>query len=158
MSNNIMHLIRGIPGSGKSTMARNIQLELSKAGNEIVLYATDDFWIRPNGMYDFNYDLITPAHRWNQKRVELAMLGHIDVIVDNVNSTWKEIQPYVKLAYMYSYVIQLHESDTPWAMNVEECYKRNTHGVPYSTILRMYHEWEPTEDIRINIEQLEIEQ
>jgi predicted kinase len=149
--------MRGLPGSGKSTTARNLQLALSTVEKPVALYATDDFWIRPNGMYDFNYDLITPAHKWNQKRVELAMMSHIDVIVDNVNTTWKEIEPYVKLAYMYSYVVQLHESDSPWAMNVEECYERTLHGVPYSTILRMYQEWEPTADIRINIEQYEVE-
>lgn len=151
---NILHIMRGLPGSGKSTTAHNLALALKPYA---IVCSTDDYWLRPDGRYDFNYDLVAVAHKWNQNRVDACMqMLKPHVIVDNVNTTWKEIQPYVRLAYLYEYAVQLHESDAPWAMNVEECYKLNRHGVPYSTILRMYNEWENTADIRINIEQYEV--
>ncbi len=65
-----LHIMRGLPGSGKSTTARNLALALDAGAKIAAIYATDDYWYRPNGKYDFNYDLIVEAHKWNQLRVE----------------------------------------------------------------------------------------
>jgi predicted kinase len=133
---------RGLPGSGKSSYARKIANSLDIKA----LYATDDYWFRPDGKYDFNYDLILDAHRWNIERVKLACsTKYHRIIIDNVHSKWDHVYSYVEVAKYYGYKIIFLEPPTEWAFNVEECYARNSHGVPYSTILRMYHEWEDTD-------------
>ena len=136
-----LRLLRGLPGSGKS------HTSLYQLGNKPwFIFATDDYWLRPDDFYDFNYELITEAHKWNQKRVFDAMntSPQYDIMVDNVNTTIREMMPYIMLAQQFEYEVELVESNAPWKYDVEECYNRNTHGVPYSTILRMYHEWEST--------------
>jgi hypothetical protein len=140
--------MRGLPGSVKSTTAINLAWAVSNspfASETCTIFATYDYWKRPDGHYDFNYELITEAHVWNQRRAADAIQDAINVIiVDNVNTSLREMMPYVLLAKEAEYEVQLIEAESPWKYNVEECYKRNSHGVPYSTILRMYQEWEST--------------
>ena len=141
-----LYIMRGLPGSGKSTRAKQLRLQNASICD---LYSTDDYWERPDGTYDFNIDLIKDAHIWNQQRTHKGMQACVDhIIIDNVNTTLREMMPYIKLGVHYGYAISLVESNATWKFDVEECYYRNTHGVPYSTILRMYHEWESTDIIK----------
>lgn len=140
---------RGLPGSGKSYRAAEMKrvYDLAKVSCEI--YATDDYWLRPDGIYDFNYDLISNAHMWNQRRAAKAMRADVHIlIIDNVNVNWNEIKGYAKLAKLNNYAARVVESETAWKMDVEECYKHNKHGVPYYTILHMYHLWHKSDYIR----------
>ena len=140
--------VRGLPGSGKSSIARSY-----KAAHKDSCYicATDEYWMRPDRKYDFNYDLIGWAHIWNQRRVEEILNTEVNsewdtiVVVDNTNINFTEMKPYIRLALNVDFGISFVEPDTDWKYDVEECYKRNTHGVPYSTMLRMYKAWQETD-------------
>ena len=54
-------LMRGLPGSGKSTKAKKI------AGERGVIYSTDDFFM-VNGEYKYNPKMIVEYHENNFKR------------------------------------------------------------------------------------------
>jgi len=152
-----MIIVRGLPGSGKSSIAVGLGVFADN------VCAIDDYWFRPDGTYDFNYDHVLKSYEWNQHRVARIMvdidqrseqldgaeggLCKTTIVIDNVNITFDEILPYARLAQMYHYSIELMEPQTEWRYDVETCYKNNAHNVPYSTVLRMSREWEPTADI-----------
>ncbi|KAM6180017.1 NEDD4-binding protein 2-like 1 isoform 4-T4 [Erethizon dorsatum] len=64
-----LYLLRGLPGSGKTTLARQLQHDFPMA----VIFSTDDFFAREDGAYEFNPDFLEEAHEWNQKREETFM-------------------------------------------------------------------------------------
>ena len=142
--------MRGLPGSSKSTHAHELK---AKHHDSCWIFATDDYWMRPDGVYDFNLDLIGESHAWNQKRTNAIMEAErvqqwdSIIVIDNTNITFDEMKPYIKMALKHGFEIEFVEPDTEWKYDVEECYTRNTHGVPYSTILRMYNEWEDHETV-----------
>jgi len=130
-------LNRGIPGSGKSTLADKIFCELELDVKSLIC-STDEYWIRPDGVYDWNPKLVKQAHEWNQELFNYCLISEFElVIVDNTNITWKEMKPYVKLALGRGYDIEFQEPDTPWMFDVDELFKRNIHSVPKETIQNM---------------------
>jgi predicted kinase len=132
----IMFLTRGLPGSGKSTISK----ELGKGG---VILGSDDFFM-VNGKYEFDKEALSYAHWWNQARVEKAMKQGISpIVVDNTNTQAWEAKPYVILAQKYGYKVQIEEFNTPWKFDAEELTKRNTHGVPREIIDKMLQNWQP---------------
>lgn len=93
-------LIRGLPGSGKTTFAHKI---VNKTLDNVVHVEIDDYWLRPDGYYDFNAALLDAAHAWCQHRARIGLLqamtaGAGTVIVSNTFATWREIEPYIRLA------------------------------------------------------------
>ena len=148
---------RGLPGSGKSTIAEHF---LNKHHDSCSVCATDNYWLRPDGIYDFNWELLGKAHAWNQGLVRMIMKEEADgpydsiIIVDNTNINFSEMKPYIKMALEYEYDVEFMEPATEWRYDVEECFKRNTHGVPYATILKMSQKWEDRATVMAKLEQL----
>jgi NEDD4-binding protein 2 len=113
-------LMRGIPGSGKSTKANQIKDDYILKGYQAEIFSTDDFWMR-NGCYEWNRDLLGTAHKWNQIRVENAIKDDIDyIIVDNTNLSSFDVGPYFNLAVKYGIEIEIVNIDTP----VQTCIDR----------------------------------
>ena len=133
-------ILRGCPGSGKSTIAS----QLGKGG---AVFGSDDFFM-VDGEYRYDRNAIGYAHVWNQGRVRAAMKKGINpIVVDNTNTTWKEIAPYARLASENGYEVSYAEPDTAWKFDVDELTKKNTHGVPRGVIQQMVDKWQPTETL-----------
>ncbi|XP_062343623.1 NEDD4-binding protein 2-like 1 [Cinclus cinclus] len=131
-------LLRGLPGAGKSTLAR----ELKRDHPGAVVLSTDDFFVE-NGVYSFEPDFLEDAHKWNQKRARKAMKnGKSPVIIDNTNIHAWEMKPYVMMAHENRYQVTFQEPDTPWKFNVQELTRRNIHHVPREKIQRMKEQYE----------------
>lgn len=132
-------LMRGIPGSGKSTVAKAIaQLDFD-------VMSTDEYWYLPGppnvGEYKFDIKEIAAAHIWNQSRVDkrLALGFCPHVIIDNTNITSHAVAPYFDMAVRYGCSISILTVDTP----LEECIRRNSlrskdRQVPESAIRKMH--------------------
>jgi len=137
-------LMRGLPGSGKSTKAREV------AGEDVDIFSTDDFFMNPDtGKYEFDPKFLGKYHSMNVKRTAEAMeQGVTPVVVDNTNTRLFEMKQYVQLAQKYGYEVEFHEPDTPWAWDEEQLAQKNTHGVPLDAIQRMKDRWDknPTVD------------
>ena len=146
----IMYICRSPSGAGKSTLAK----ELGAGG---VVYSTDDFFEK-NGRYEFNPKLLGTAHRWNFDRAKQAMDKSISpVVIDNTNTTLKEMFAYVKAAKDHGYEIkfaepnwhpELKNQEGKWnfdfisKMQDERNKKNSTKIIPKDVVRRMIDRYE----------------
>uniref|UniRef100_A0ACB8FGZ7 Uncharacterized protein n=1 Tax=Sphaerodactylus townsendi TaxID=933632 RepID=A0ACB8FGZ7_9SAUR len=131
-----LYLLRGLPGSGKTTLARQLKHQFPSA----VIFSTDDYFFTEDGDYIFDPDCLEDAHKWNQKRA--MKNGKSPVIIDNTNIHAWEMKPYVIMALENSYEVIFREPNTRWKFNVRELARHNSHGVPREKIQRMKEQYE----------------
>jgi predicted kinase len=162
-------IMRGVPGSGKSTAAADFYECRTQEGHTATICSADNYFMVPvdpadfskGTVYRYNPDRIGDAHRTCRRQAEAAMRAGIDyVIIDNTNTKFKEFSEYVYMAYCHDYEVEFVEPQTPWWHSVKPLLKgnkrekdirphckvfaeRNTHGVPEHTILKMLMRWEP---------------
>jgi len=97
---------RGPSGSGKSSMSRKLSEQLNAP-----VFTTDDFFMQ-SGSYQFDPSQLGQAHEWNRQRVEESMRGETPlIIVDNTNTQFWEMKPYVQLAQQYGYAVDFKEPE-----------------------------------------------
>lgn len=120
-------IMSGIPGSGKSTYAR----EHFPHAN---ILSADDFFVR-NGIYTFDPKLLKDAHEFCLRRFAWdSQVQDQTLIVDNTNTTALEICPYAALALAYGHELKI----ITLKCDVETAFKRNKHNVPLESIQRMH--------------------
>lgn len=125
-------IMRGLPGSGKSTWIKNnFPFE-----GKVEVFSADDFHMF-DGVYKYDPKRAGYAH----DQCLLAYLTCIRVekvtpfvVVDNTNTTLMELAPYVRLAEIFGidYEIIYIPCDPITAI------MRNIHSVPENTILQMH--------------------
>jgi predicted kinase len=122
-----IYLVRGIPGSGKTTFARTLEgLHI-----EADMYFTDE-----NGVYTFEPTKIKDAHKWCNDLVEEWMREEQDkIVVSNTFTQEWEMENYYKLAEQYGYRVT--------SIIVENRHNGvNEHGVPEDKIEIMKNRFE----------------
>ena len=127
-----LYLLRGLPGAGKSTLAK-------KLGD--VYYEADMYFTNENGQYIFNGADIKKAHEWCQNEVHTAMiLNHTtgeneNIVVSNTFTQEWEMEAYYKLANSYGYRV--------YSLIVENRHGgENLHNVPEDKIEAMRNRFE----------------
>ncbi|XP_061850195.1 NEDD4-binding protein 2 isoform X2 [Colius striatus] len=134
----VLVLLRGVPGSGKSYLARTL-LEDNPGG---IILSTDDYFYK-QGQYHYDPDCLEEAHDWNRKRAKEAFETRISpIIIDNTNIQAWEMKPYVALAQQFKYKVMFREPDTWWKFKPKELERRNIHGVSKEKIKRMLERYE----------------
>jgi predicted kinase len=130
-------LLRGAPGSGKSTIAR----ALSGSGSGFVHYETDQYFMR-DGLYAFDHTKLREAHRWCQNVVWQEMCkGDRNVVVSNTFTRLWEIDPYLGDAKANGYDALIYRC-------VGE--RASVHDVPADKVQRMRDGYEPhPEEMRL---------
>ncbi len=124
-------LIRGLPGSGKSSLA------------ELMLGATvsaDDYFVVEGG-YNFDPARLGLAHAACQVSTRLELAAGRPVVVANTFSQKWEIEPYLVIAKTFGarlYVADLYDG----GLTDLELFERNVHGVPLEVITTMRERWE----------------
>uniref|UniRef100_A0A224Z533 Nedd4 binding protein 2 n=1 Tax=Rhipicephalus zambeziensis TaxID=60191 RepID=A0A224Z533_9ACAR len=132
---NVLVLMRGLPGSGKTTLAQKI------CGRGVVLSA--DHFFCQGGKYNFDKSRLSEAHEWNKRRAKkFIQEGRSPIIIDNTNVEIWEMMPYVALALRAKYHVCVLEPDTPWKFDARQLTQKNMHGVPRRTIDSMLERYE----------------
>lgn len=85
-----MILIRGLPGSGKSTIAKNLI-------GWYMHIETDQYWME-NGEYKFDMSRIKEAHAWCLNETRDLIVKGFNPVVSNTFTTAFEMLPYFDLA------------------------------------------------------------
>lgn len=125
-------LLRGLPGSGKTTIANLFKLQ------GYVHIEADHFFMRfdPVGrqyVYQYDHNQIHNAHEYCQAHTKLSLLRGEDVVVANTFTRRWELEPYLKLAADLGI--------TPTILKCESAFQ-STHGVPQEKIDAMRARWE----------------
>lgn len=148
-----MYIMRGASGSGKSTLAKKLwMLNLNS-----VILSTDELYNSPisgndNPQYFWSANTLREAHAVNMEKARVACERGVEtVIIDNTNTTWKEIQPYVETAIKHGYEIEIREPETSWKNDVKLLSKMNTHNVPEFVVEKQLGRFESSESIEMKI-------
>jgi predicted kinase len=126
-----LFLLRGLPGAGKSTLAKSI-------GG---MHIEADMYFMKDGEYQFDVTRLKDAHQWCQNSVETVMKGWGNVLPANkivVSNTFTqewEMQSYYELAEKYGYRVH--------SLIVENRHGGvNEHNVPQETLEKMKNRFE----------------
>lgn len=125
MSDNKLYIIRGIPGSGKTTMAKKLVAD----GSVSTFVEADEFMTDDKGNYKFDPSLLQKCHQQCQMWVKYYLDKGMSVAVANTFSRKWEIVPYTRMGYDYE-VIEAKGSF------------KNSHNVPDSVVRQMKSRWE----------------
>lgn len=120
-------IIRGIPGSGKSTVAAKIAEMLG-----CKVWEADQYFMK-EGEYKFDPSKLGAAHKTCQLNVANDLICGGNSIVANTNTTMKEIKPYLEMAEKYNAEVRVVKCIGNW---------QNVHGVPVQALERMLARWQ----------------
>jgi hypothetical protein len=104
--NKIIYLLRGLPGSGKSTVAEN----LSENGKYPVLSA-DMFFEDEYGNYNWDGSKIKDAHAWCKEQVERLMQPEPEPLINRYTIQYPDPFKYDK-EYHWSEVVKIFVANT----------------------------------------------
>ncbi len=140
--NQVLIVMRGIPGAGKSTKAKQL------AGVNGVIHSTDDVIEAQGDYHEFfekmfaskDFSPLSKAHSTNLKNlIKSIKAGVSPVVLDNTNIKLNEPKAAVKAALelgLDDKNIKIVDIGTG-GLSAEELAARNTHGVPLEKIRSM---------------------
>jgi predicted kinase len=135
----VLYIVRGIPGSGKSTFAKRL------VGEDFLVCEADKYFIdKETGEYNFDSTKIKDAHKFCQDTVETYMKDSLvndqfyrEIAVSNTFTQEWEMRPYFELAKNYGYKV--------FSVVVENRHGgTNQHGVPEEVLTKMCERFEIT--------------
>ena len=121
----MLYLVRGVPGSGKSTFAKTL------VKKDYCHKEADMFFVDGEGNYKFEPSKIKDAHKWCQEEMDFLMrLEHSPVVVSNTFTQEWEMEPYFELSKKYGYKV--------FSIVIENRHGgTNEHGVPEDKVEQM---------------------
>jgi hypothetical protein len=117
-----LFLIRGVPGSGKTTYAKTLG---------VADHYEADMWFEQNGGYDPSK--IKQAHEWCRQKAVAAMRDKRDVVVANTFTRLWEMKPYKDAATQLGVTVFEKVMNGEW---------ENVHGVPAGKVRQMRERFE----------------
>jgi len=138
MTDKVLIIIRGLPGSGKSFLAHHIHDAILCNGGmngwEVEHWQADDFF-GIGKEYKFTPEDVPKAHKWCFNGVVNSMLRKVEnIIVSNTATRRWEYENYIKAAREYGYKVQVIDVHGEF---------ENVHGVPEEHLTKMAERWEP---------------
>lgn len=119
-------ILRGLPGSGKSTMAKTEY-------KDYLYYELDHYFCDTNGRYRFESQLVSQAECLLENLVDFALARGENVVVAGVFSTKKSFSRLIDLAAAHGAIVKIIECTENYG---------NTHRVPVCILEQMRNEFE----------------
>lgn len=121
-----LYLIRGTPGSGKSSLAE----QMYSCGMVGFIAEADDYFTDDKGEYKFDAKKLNLAHNQCQAAAKYHLEDGFDVAVSNTSTTEAEVETYRKIA---------EECNARFVSLVVESRHdaKNIHGVPPEKVEQM---------------------
>jgi len=131
----VLFLVRGLPGSGKTSFA-------SAIWNDYAVCEADKFFYDEGNNYNFDPSKLKEAHAWCISEVESKMIEHQnnqqyypEIAVSNTFTQEWEMENYFKLAEKYGYKVV--------SLIIENRHgSKNIHGVPEEKLQIMKNRFE----------------
>lgn len=120
----------GIPGGGKSTWIRNNVPTLNT-----VVCSADHFFEDANGNYNWQPDLLYPAHKTCYRKFMAALKDETveNIVVDNTNVKRASMRDYVEAANIHNIPVKI----VALLADPDLAASRNVHNVPLETVRKM---------------------
>ena len=150
----VVVILRGIPGSGKSFLGKQIQQQLLEEYNVFASICSADLFFETRHGYAFDPKLLASAHQNCRKQflrelqASKASSGSGTsprpsvVLVDNTNTQKWEYEAYEADALANGFELHILEVKCPDLLTATRVAKRNSHGVPLDRVLAMFARWE----------------
>lgn len=155
-------ILRGIPGSGKSTRVALLLRGAMIAGRSNVCVSADHFFEDPeSGRYSFNPKLLGRAHTTCFDSFKTVLNQRVSVIVvDNTNTKVWEMKKYIDAALEAGYNVRVEELRARDDSDIKRFHNRGLHNVPLDKMRQMHARWEQLmmEHPSVRIVSLEVRQ
>jgi predicted kinase len=125
----MLYLIRGLPGSGKTTLSETL---MNNNMIDVFFEADQYFYLNGHGVYRYDPSLIKDAHAWCQTCTFNALNSGSRVAVSNTFVRRWEMEPYLEFC---------REAQIPLRICVCEGYWSSIHA-PHNVIESMRERWE----------------
>lgn len=128
-------LLRGISGSGKSSLSRALCAKSEVMGLRIAVHSTDDLFMT-DGQYRFDPNLLSAHHEKTLKEFRTSLCGDFDIVVlDNTNLTMASLlkgRIAAEESHADCCLVQLEP------LPIEEHLTRSTHALPREAMEHQY--------------------
>ncbi len=145
-------IMRGLSGSGKSRLAEELAAEL-----DATIISADDFHTNELGIYEYDPKNAAAAHAYCRSQARQELKGGSSIVIDNTNTTWRELEPYVKIAQKYkaTYYTRIPDwSPNLWipdtssltgrSWNLKHLIEYSRHGITFAILRKMAARWDWT--------------
>lgn len=144
----IVVIMRGLPGSGKSTIVQALK---GRVSSEQIIVCSADHLIELRAKESgksyadvWSKQLTAEAHKACQICFEQALANSVPlVVIDNTNIMTSWYENYIEKAKVSSYVPCIIELGCFSREQADRYFQRNSHDVKASSFYRMYNLWQP---------------
>ena len=127
-------IMRGVPGSGKSTTA------IKLAGSSGIIHAVDNYHVDSRGSFCWDDAKVEEYYERNFRAfTKSCQRGYPVIVCDCINIERADFKKYIDVAKQYGYITSTVVMDPPAPLVAAQ---RNVHSVTVDQINDMYKKWE----------------
>lgn len=130
----LLVIVRGLPGSGKSSLAKKFP--------DFLNYELDHLFCDTNGKYRFDMQLFDEAQRFVLQMTDFALARGESVVVSDVFPRLIDLEPFINLSVAHNGNFKVIDCRDSFG---------NCHRVPVSVINRMREQFEPWMGVRAHM-------